>query len=266
MQPVVRALRLLTALAQQRSALTLQELADLQGLPVSTVHRLTSVLQAEGYLIRSDRGKLYSLGPAVRGLVTATSSDLVQRVADPVTRQLNVETDETVIMVELIGNEAVCFARREGRRSLRMYVELGSRLPLHAAASARVLLADLPETEARALLASHVPLQTWTERTLTDVDQVMEHIRVVRDRGYDTCDVEMEDKTWAVGAPIKDSSGATVAAIALTVPEVRAERHEQQEALRLATVRAAAEISAELGCPPPSTDQSHSDRGVEPAT
>lgn len=260
MQPVVRALRLLTALAEQRSALTLQELADLQQLPVSTVHRLTSVLQAEGYLIRSDRGKLYSLGPAVRGLVTATSSDLVQRVADPVTRQLNVATEETVIMVELIGNEAVCFARREGRRSLRMYVELGSRLPLHAAASARVLLADLPEPEARALLASHGPLQSWTERTLTDVDRVMERIRMVRDRGYDTCDVEMENKTWAVAAPITDSSGSTVAAIALTVPEVRAETEEQRVALKRATIRAASEVSAELGTPHPTTGQLRPDR------
>jgi DNA-binding IclR family transcriptional regulator len=247
MQPVVRALRLLTALAQQKSALTLQELAELQGLPVSTVHRLVGVLQAEGYLARSRRGKLYFLGPAVRGLVSSMSSDVVRRIADPMVRQLNSSTGETVIMVELVGSEAVCFSIREGRRPLRMYVELGTKLPLHAASSARVLLSDFDNATARQLLESHGALQRWTERTIIDVDEVIEHLDLVRARGYDICDDEMENAIWAVAAPLVDASGAIRSAIAVVAPIQSVEDDERRSTLRDAVVLAAKRISDELG-------------------
>ena len=247
MQPVVRALRLLTTLAHQKSALSLQELADLEGLPVSTVHRLVGVLQSEGFLVRSERGKLYSLGPAVRALVASTSSDLIRRVAEPVMRDLNLETHETVILVEIVGHDAVCIAIREGRRSLRMYVELGSPMPLHAASTARVLLAGLDDSTARSMLEAHAPLDKWTDRTITDVDEVMKHLTRIREQGYDVCDDEMENATWAVAAPLVDSTCAIRASLGIPDPLFFIEDPQRQSHLTEAVRDAATAISKELG-------------------
>lgn len=246
MQPVVRALRLLTALARERSALTLQELADLQNLPVSTVHRLVGVLQAEGFLVRSSHGKLYSLGPAVRGLVASTSSDLVRRISEPVMRKLNVATRETVILGEIVGENAICFATQEGRRALRMYVQPGSDLPLHAAATGRLLLSDFDDETARSLLEAHAPLERWTAKTKTDIDEVLRHLETVRSRGYDICDDEMQNSTWAVAAPLIDAGGRIRASLGLVAPLQAVRGQEQSAAFTLAVIRAAQEISDEL--------------------
>lgn len=143
MQPVVRALQLLTVLAEQRGGLTLQELAVHLDLPLSTVHRLARVLESERFLTRTPKTRHFLPGPAVRALVTGMSSNYVRRVAEPTIAQLNRTTGETVFLAELVGREAVCFSIREGTRPLRLFVQLGRQLPFHASAAARVLLASL---------------------------------------------------------------------------------------------------------------------------
>lgn len=249
---VSRALGLLSAVAQRGSSLTLQEIAEMQKLPLSTAHRLVAVMQAEGYLVRAKRTRLYSLGPAVRALITQTSSDFIRRIAEPTVRRLNIETQETVILVEFIGSDAICFNIREGRRALRLYVELGSKMPLHASASARVLLADLDDQAARLMLGARVPLEKWTERTITDIEEIVSHLDLVRAQGYDICDDEMENSTWAVAAPIRDFSGSVLASICVVVPLRSMEGdNEERQNLTDAVVLAAREISQELGAVAP---------------
>ena len=254
MQPVVRALRVLTVLADHGGGLGLQELADLLGLPPSTVYRLTAVLMDEGFIVRTAQGKRFLLGPAVRRLVASTSSDHVRRVAEPTMARLNRETRETVFLAEMVGNEAVCFAIIQGTRPLRMYVQLGSSLPLHAAASARVLLAHVPEPTAGALL-DEVEMTQWTPRTITDRRELLHHLAVVRERGYDICDDEMENHVWAVAAPVRDITGEVRAALAVVAPLPTVGNAERRAVLQSAVVAASAEVSAELGAAPAATDE-----------
>jgi DNA-binding IclR family transcriptional regulator len=246
MQPVVRALRVLTSLADHGGGLSLQELADVLGLPPSTVYRLTAVLIDEGFVVRTGQGKHFMLGPAVRRLVASTSSDYVRRVAEPVIARLNRETGETVFLAELVGNEAVCFAIKQGTRPLRMYVQLGSLLPLHAAASARVLLAHADEATAAALL-DEVEFTQWTPRTITDPRELLRHLELVRERGYDICDDEMENHVWAAAAPLRDITGEVRAALAVVAPLPTVGDAGRRATLQAAVMSAAAELSAELG-------------------
>jgi DNA-binding IclR family transcriptional regulator len=246
MQPVVRALRVLTSLADHGGGLGLQELSDLLELPPSTVYRLTAVLVDEGFVVRTSRGKRFMLGPAVRRLVASTSSDHVRRVAEPVMSRLNRETGETVFLAEMVGREAVCFAIKQGTRPLRMYVQLGSSLPLHAAASARVLLAHLDDLSTAALL-DEVEFTQWTPRTITDRRQLTRHLELVRDRGYDICDDEMENHVWAVAAPLRDITGEVRAALAVVAPLPTVGDAERRAYLQSAVLAACEEVSVELG-------------------
>lgn len=144
MQPVVRCLRLLTMLADHPEGLGLQEIADLLELPVSTVHRLATILESERYLLRTSKGKRLLLGSAVRRLVASTSSEYVRSVAGPVMARLNRSTGETVYLAEQVGDDVICISIVPGTRPLRLFVQLGRSLPLHASAAARVILAHWP--------------------------------------------------------------------------------------------------------------------------
>jgi DNA-binding IclR family transcriptional regulator len=250
MQPVVRALRVLTSLANAGGGLGLQELADALELPPSTVHRLAAVLMDEGFIVRTQRDKRFMLGPAVRGLVASTSSDYVRRVAEPTIARLNRATGETVFLAELVGKQVVCFAIVQGTRPLRLFVHLGSALPLHAAASARVLLAHLDDASTSALLDS-VQFTQWTPRTITDRTELTRHLALVRERGYDVCDDEMDDHIWAVAAPLRDMTGQVRAALTVVAPLPTVGDAVRRGQLQAAVLQASTEISAELGAADP---------------
>lgn len=249
MQPVVRALRILRAIADSSGGLALQELAETLDLPVSTVHRLISVLEAEKFVLRTPKGRRFLLGPAVRSLLASTSSDLLRRVAQPAMLRLNRSTGETVFLAELIGNEVICVAFSEGTKPLRLSVRLGHALPLHAAAAARVILGSLDEQEAASLLEG-ADFTRWTPRTITDPAELVRHLALVRERGYDVCDDEMDNHVWAVAAPIHDVSGSVRAALTIVAPLPTVGDAARRHDLQTTVLDAAAEVSAELGASP----------------
>ncbi len=249
MQPVVRSLSILKVLAQRQSGMGLQDLAHELDLPTSTVHRLTAVLMDEGFLVRVPGTKHFLLGPEVRTLVTGISSYYIRTIAEPHMRSLNRETGENVFLAELVGDDVVCFDFLPGTRQLRLYVNVGTVIPLHAAASSRVLLAHLPPASARELLESR-PLERMQPNTMTEPDQVMEHLDLVRERGYDVCDDEMESRVFAAAAPIVDRTGVVKASIAALTPEDENPDLAHRDHLISAVRTSAREISRDLGWEP----------------
>lgn len=248
MQPVVRSLDILRTLAEHGGGLTLQELADVMALPVSTTHRLTNVLKSQGYVTRTLRGNRFLLGSAVRKLVASTSSEYLRTVADPIMTKLNRETGETVFMAELIGQDITCVAFRPAIRPLKFFVELGRLMPLHAASSARSILAFLDAAEREQLLKGHDYTQ-WTERTLPDHASLLTHLESVREQGYDVCDDELEADVWAVAAPLRDINDRVRASLVLVTPLPAVKNPQNRQELQRALIASANEISEELSGP-----------------
>jgi DNA-binding IclR family transcriptional regulator len=246
MQPVVRALRLLTALADSAGGMTLHDLAETLDLPISTVHRLATVLEKEGYLLRTTKGKRFLLGPAVQRLVASTGSNYLRAVAEPVMARLNRATGQTVYLAEVVGQDVICVAYMPGTSSLRFFVHLGRSLPLHASAGARVILSALAPSEVRMML-DKASMDRLTEHTITDHDQLLAHLETVRRRQWDICDDELESQVWAVAAPVYDLNDAVRAAVVIVAPMSTLGDGAQRESLRDSVVSAGLEISAELG-------------------
>lgn len=207
------------------------------------------VLESEGYLLRTKKGKRFLLGPAVRRLVASTNSNFLRTVAEPTMSRLNRRTGQTVYLAELVGHDVICIAHFPGTSPLRFFVELGRSLPLHAAAGARVILASLTDSEVNALIDT-AELARLTDRTITDRAQLLKHLDVVRKRHWDVCDDEMEHQVWAVAAPLYDLNGELRASLAVVAPQASIDDPERHEFLRVTTIAAAAEISSELGAPP----------------
>jgi DNA-binding IclR family transcriptional regulator len=247
MQPVRRALRVLATVAEHGGGLTLQELSLQMGLPPSTVHRLVAVLQSEGYLLRTPVERRYVLGHRVRSLVASTSSAFVQEAARSELARLNRATGEAVFVAEFVGPHVVCIAFLPGTRPLRLFVSLGAMMPLHAASSARVLLASLDPDEWGPLLKNY-RYTSWTPRTITGEDELLRHLELVRSRGYDIDNDEMNDSGWGASAPIRDLHGRVRASVTVVAPIVHVQDPARREFLVAEVMRAAGAISAELGC------------------
>lgn len=248
MQVVVRALSVLRVLSGERRGLTMGEIAERLDVPLASMHRVLGVLRDERFVTRSPSNRRYFLGPAARELAgndASRESPLVKpHEAVAVASRV---TGETVFLSELVGGMVVCLALAESRHPLRLFVRVGQEMPLHAAAAARVLLAGLTSIEARNLLERHAPLTHFTDETPVTVDQVIDHLSLIRTRGFDVCSSELDENVWAVAAPVRSSIDEVVASVTLAAPLHRIDHAAAQMRARDAVLAAAATMSADLG-------------------
>jgi IclR family transcriptional regulator, KDG regulon repressor len=128
---------------------------------------------------------------------------------------------------------------------VRMSWRLGSRLPLHATAAGKVLLAWVWEAAVDARVGQ-APYAALTPRTITDRGGFLDELARVRRLGFARDDEECEAGLACVAAPVRDRRGDVVAALSLSSTSQRMDDAHLREAIRR-TVAAGADISARLG-------------------
>lgn len=242
MQLVRRTLSVLQYLAGHAEGATLVEISGALTQPQPTVHRLLAVLVDEEFVVRS-ADKKYSLGPAVLSL--SRSPRTVADLARPYMESLRVSTGETSFLTEMVGRRAVCTAIVEGTRALRLFVRVGQAMPVHAAASARAILAFLPDDEVHTVLATD-ELIRYTDGTLMTRDLVLAELTNVRQRGYDVCDEELDRNVMAISAPVHSADGQVSASLTIAAPRDRVDDLTQERWIRDLLV-ATKEVSRESG-------------------
>jgi len=220
-----RVLALLMAFSRERHTLTARDLSDATGVPLPSVYRYVALLRDMGLLIRDGRGS-YHLSARLTALARAAeAAETLHAFADPVMRQLAGETGETVILVRLIANSAVCVRRVESTHPLRTSFEPGQPLSLERGASARLLLASMSDEMLRDYLAPLVRQDPRAAARLT------ERVIAARRDGWAVSEEEIDTGVWAVSAAVRDSTGI-VAALTVPSPLVRAPAAMQEQLLR----------------------------------
>lgn len=213
-QSTLRALDLLEYLCQVGSAPLGRIASDLR-LNKSTLHRFLAALVGRGYVVqRDDRRYEVTLKLLTLSSLLIDRFDVREQIR-PVVRETMESTGETVHVGVLEGVDVVYIDKIEGRQAVRMASRIGSRVPAHASALGKVLLAELPDGEARARLAG-VELTPVTARTITDLDDLLAELDRVRRAGYAVDDLESEDGIRCVAAPVRDRSGQGVAALSIS--------------------------------------------------
>ena len=214
---VQKALRLLQAFSMEKPEQSLVELAARTGLSVSTAHRLLATLEAEGFVTRAVGNAHYRLSIKVFELGSIVLHGMELNVVGmPVLARLSIETEDTTYLTVLSDDQVLCIARIEGVKHLRsQFLAVGRYLPPHAGAASKVLLAYLPPERARSVLTQH-PLPAYTENTITDPDDIIDMLRLVRDQGYASSVEEITRGITAIAAPIMDQTGRVVAAVSLS--------------------------------------------------
>lgn len=251
MKLLIRALDVLTAVGAAEKGISMQELSVSLGIPAGSTHRLLAVLEEQRFVSRSPTTRRYFLGPALPAVIARSERAASGFTAPhPVLARLAEQSAETVFLTEIVGRGAACTTLAMGPRPLRLCVEVGQQIPLHAAASARVLLANIDRRMALRLLRDQ-PMTPFTERTPRSVHQVMELLPGISQRGYDVCDEELDDGVWAVSSPVRDGHGRVCASLTLAAPIQRTDA-ARQRLFRMQVDRAATAMAMELGWSPTS--------------
>jgi IclR family acetate operon transcriptional repressor len=230
------------------SAIT--ELAKELAISPSAAHRIASTLVSEGFLEQEPRSRRYMLcGGVVLGHARSELERLLD-VAPAHLASLRDSTDETVHIAVRTGMQVGFPLAVESRRQVRVSSSVGRSVPVHAAATGKVLLSHLPDDEIRAMLGSR--LEPLTDRTLLTTEALLAELADVRRNGYAVNTSETEDGIYTVAVAIEDARGLPVCALAVSAPLARVRRDpaerddEAEDRLLDALGLCARELAAEL--------------------
>jgi IclR family pca regulon transcriptional regulator len=216
---LAKGLRLLEAFDSNHTRLTVTEAAAIVQISQASARRCLLTLCELGYA-QTD-GKHYGLSHgALKVAYAYAMSTRLPRLLQPALDALSDRTRESASLAVLHENVAVIAARSTARRTLRIGLGVGSRLPLYCSAAGRSLLSNVSREEAAALMCS-VALVQLTPRTVTEPGKLHKLLQEVRQRGYSVCDEEIELGVRSMAVPLLNAADDTIAAMTISM---RAER------------------------------------------
>jgi len=261
-QSAARALEIMRLLAASKDGVGVREVARAIGVSPSIAQRLITTLAESGFAEQeSSRRYRVGLGAFVVGNAFLSSNMLVresyaelQSLADR--HQLN------CYLGKLRGSAIVYLATFQSSGPIAIKTSLGAETHLHSTALGKAILAQMPKQAARELLGAQ-PYLRLTARTKTRFVPLLVDLSAAREKGYAVSDEENIVGVFAIGAPVRDASGATVAAISGALARHELDRVKLPSLCRL--VREAAErISIRLGAAPVATGVARQSRNASP--
>ena len=231
--------QLLELLARSNEPRAVTDVARETGLTRSNVQRTLATLCELGYADKDPASSRYF--PSLRlwemGIPVLSRNEIV-RAARARLLAVYGATGETTVLCLRQGQEIVYVNKLESQTPIRMSCGIGTRLPLHATATGRVIAAFLPESE-RASLCQ--------EATDARADMALaDDLAAIRSKGYAVSVGTYRSGVNSIAVPVHAAGGAVSASIALTGPEERLTSDWMQSQLHR-LLDAAARISESLG-------------------
>jgi IclR family acetate operon transcriptional repressor len=243
-QAVDRALHLLDLLEAEAGDVGVTALAGAARLSVSTTHRLVHALAAAGLVAQDPDTERYHLGPRLIALGRRAEARFGLARWHGELQRIAAATGESASLGVRLGREVLIADHVPSAQPLRFDAGIGSRVPIHASAMGKAMLALAGDPVVE--VAGLGELERFTERTLTDRAALAGELEAIRRRGWAINDGERNPGVRAVAVTIPTNAADTAAAIAVQGPEVRLtdDRIDAVVGLLVSTLRSAAPESS----------------------
>lgn len=238
---VSRAVSILRSFTPMRPHLALGEIVKMTGLDAGTTRRLLVTLRDEG-LVRQDAASgLYSASIGLLELSRAVpeSLSLAALVEDRV-KQLAEDSQTTVYLSTVAGDQAMCNARHNGGRAIEVrWWAVGEKRAFNRGTGPRVLLAHLPEERREEIIRDALALPP------EDAEVLRRELEDIRNSGVIVKHDEIASGLSAMAVPLLDHTGALIAAISTGGLSPRYKGAEKAEMQRL-MIGAASDMAEKL--------------------
>ncbi|MEU8877485.1 IclR family transcriptional regulator [Streptomyces javensis] len=242
MNSVLSTLRVFEEVAV-RQPIGVSELSRAMRIPKSSAQRCLVTLQQAGWLRIVDPEQVrwgVTTKALVLGLRSAGEHDL-RGLAGPVIKRLAAETDETVLLGLRDGGEYLLIAREDSTQLIRVFLEIGTRVPLRASSAGCAIMARMEPGEVDELLKPE--LEEFADAPVPTSEEFRKEIARTVKRGY-----ALDMSSWyrphvsSIGAAVTNAAGRPIAAVTLAIPQMRYVRSREKTLARM-VVAAADEIS-----------------------
>lgn len=248
-----RGLRMLSEFSRQSRSLSVSELGRRLRLSRATVQKLLDSLESLGFVERSEDGGGYRLGVAVLRLGFEYLATLpINEAGLPLLERLSKRTGNACNLVVRDGRFIVYVAKVTPQSPFASAVRVGTRLPAHGTVFGRVLLASLSLPELRKLYPEE-RLESFSIHTPRTVVDLFNLVQADRQRGFVLAEGFFEAGVSTIAAPVRDVTGAVVAALGMTIGASHVDRNSAQDLVREVSV-AAQELSSLLDFVPADRD------------
>ena len=212
----------LSVIAESPCPVSVGEIGDHLGLPRSSASRLLSSLRDGGLIEQDPLTRHYRPGALAwrLGVGFRPAGHDLDLLTGAMTA-LSQSTGFTCWMAVLDRTRIVLLRQHQGRTPAHFSVRLGQTLPAHTTAVGKALLARLPDRGITDLYGE--TLSQETRNSLHDRAELIENIRIVRERGYAVSRQETFPGVVAVGATIHGRASSCPIGLSLSFPAEMAE-------------------------------------------
>ncbi len=195
--PIIRkAFEVLRLVVNTNRSLGVTEIANTLSMSKSTVFGILKALQDTGFIAKSKTSKKYTIGQELFKLSKSVlQGDALTTIARPFLEKLVELVDETVFLCARDENVVRVLDTIETTKKLKISSPVGTKFPIMSAVFCKVFLSSMEEADIRGFLRER-GLPKYTERSITDIEQYMQEIAKVKQRGYS---IDLEEYHVGVG-------------------------------------------------------------------
>lgn len=236
LKSLTKGLNILKLFSNGKGELSLTEISRLLELNKPTAFRLIATLIEQGFLVQREKKGKYFLGPIFYDFNRTINSRIYFRnIAAPYLMQLSQRVNEVANLVidSGVGDiylENFYNCSRPNSVS-NIMPNANVPLPLYSTCLGKIILANMPEEKLKRYL-NNVKLEPNTPNTITDIEVLKTHLKVVRQEGAAFDDEEFYMGVRSVAVGITDHEKKVVGAIGVIAPSIRLTYFRMQELVK----------------------------------
>jgi DNA-binding IclR family transcriptional regulator len=222
-QSVTRALSLLKIIASERNPASLAILIKRSGLNRTTVWRLLSTLEHEGFVVRLPSSKSYALGYSAMQLChhSRQQYEPLIRICRPFLERIREDTNETSLLSVPYNDMLLCVDQVNSHQVIRLKNYINSLSPLYCTSNGKLYLGYLEEDELFTMVSENLP--QLTEYTITNRDELIQEVKRSYQQGYGVTESEYNTSENAISCAL-EQNGQPIAFITVSGPSFRFSR------------------------------------------
>jgi DNA-binding IclR family transcriptional regulator len=225
-------LELLTYFTRANPSWGVRELAKEMNMSHSIVYRILSTFEGHGFLVQNQETKKYELGIKLWEYGAIIRDNL--RISDliyPIMQKLAEKTEESIFLTWLDGLEGICVEIAESSHKIKYALSVGTRTPLYAGASNKVIMAYLLKEVQETIIAKG--LKPKTGKTIIQPDQIAADLEKIKKEGWAYSVGEYSDSVFGIALPIFTNRRQIIASLSVGGPEYRMPEEKVAEVLSI---------------------------------